>query len=170
MAKKGKGNSWGIEEDDVNENTPLSELIKQTPFRRAKDDKGHSFTLGARVPEEMNRWAMKLKEASQGTYDTISDVVRDGIYQGFQNLTVRYRCEAMQAMMSQMAIANDVDWHMRQLKMLQDMGKNLRTLCDAGQEKVAKIKLDAFMEHVTSAEDEKMVKRILGEHGIGQLL
>ena len=69
----------------------LEGLLTAPPFRQSADDKGHSETVGARVPGWMLRRITKFKEMSGGPYDVTSDVVRDAIYIGLTIISMRYK-------------------------------------------------------------------------------
>ena len=68
----------------------VSELVDLKPFRASEDKKGHSVTMGAKVPSWFDRGITKLVEDKATPYEVKSDVIRDATWLGLQVLKLRY--------------------------------------------------------------------------------
>lgn len=90
-AAKRTRTAWDTTEVAFEDVVTLEQLVLRTPFRKSKDEHGHSITAAARVPESVERKVVELREMTGSPYQLNSDVVRDAIYLGLQILHIRYK-------------------------------------------------------------------------------
>jgi len=144
-------NEWATEESAL-ESLTIEELINRPPFKESRDDLG-SATIGARIPEWMNRKITKFIEMAGSPYELKSDVARDALFLGIEILRLRYRYKwATESKVSTIVdTAGELD---RLEQRFRDLTSSLEKLVSSGDTPKAASLLTEYVLAVSTEEDE----------------
>ena len=163
MAKKSAGGPTGWElEQAFDMDVTLDDLIKAQPFRQASDERGHSETVGTRVPMWFLRRINKLRELKGSPYEVNSDVVRDALYKGLIILHLQYRYAADWDVETKLAAVVDATGAGKRIRMqVEELVSGLEDFMKDEDVNHACSKLEDYVSAVSQLEDEWHQTRVL---------
>ena len=171
----GDPSEWELLDPKSEEVITLEDLISRPPFRDTKDKQGHSMTIGARMPEWVERKIRKLIEMRGSPYELVSDVVRDTIYVGLAVLSARYKHIEDWALEGSLSKIIDTAGESRRITIgVREMLNELTALVEGGDDDVAGELLAQYLDTVASMESKwhqrKRIAQLKSSHIVTSLV